>query len=217
MSNLIEHVEASLVKTNNYESKVDNYILQLDGMSGKKTRHFYNNICSLPNARYLEIGVWKGSTTCAAMCGNQITCVAIDNWSEFDGPKNEFINNFNKYIGANNARFIESDCWSIDATSLGTFNIYMYDGNHAETSHFMALNHYLPALDNEFIYIIDDWNWKNVRDGTLNSISKNNLNILYQKEIFTTHDNSHPSHWGPGGAGKLGDWHNGICIFVLQK
>ena len=28
----------------------------MEGMSGKKPRHFYNNVCSMNDARYLEIG-----------------------------------------------------------------------------------------------------------------------------------------------------------------
>lgn len=31
------------------------------------------------------------------MCNNKMTCIAIDNWSEFGGPKNEFFENFNKF------------------------------------------------------------------------------------------------------------------------
>lgn len=32
----------------------------MDGMSGIKTRHFYNNLLNYYDARYLEIGTWKG-------------------------------------------------------------------------------------------------------------------------------------------------------------
>jgi hypothetical protein len=160
----------------------------------------------MEGARYLEIGSWKGSTISAAMCGNSMTCVAIDNWSEFGGPKNVFMANFDKFKGDNNATFIEKNCWDVDVSGLGKFNIYMYDGNHTETSHYEALNHYLPCLDDEFIYLVDDWNWKNVRNGTLNSIKDNNWEILYQKTIRTKGNPKKPyrSHW-----------HNGISIFVL--
>jgi hypothetical protein len=202
---LIKHIENSLEKTNNYNSKITKEILNIHGMSGKKTRHFYNNICSMDDSRYLEIGTWKGSSLCSAMCNNKITCTAIDNWSEFGGPKKEFLKNFNKFKGENNATFIEKNCWSVDVTKLGKFNIYMYDGNHKRISHFKALNRYLPCLDNEFIYLVDDWNCKRVRDGTLKSIKKNNLEILYQKEIYTPSNNC------------ANDWHNGISIFVLKK
>ena len=88
----------------------------------------------------------------------------------------------------------------------------MYDGDHKEKSHFEALNHYLPCLENEFIYMIDDWNWEGVRNGTINSIKDNNCEILYQKEIRTTHDNTHAKIFG-----QNSDWHNGISIFVLKK
>ena len=205
MNSLIQNIEDSLKKTDNYESKITDEILKMDGMSGKKTRHFYNNICSMNDTRYLEIGTWKGSSICSAMCNNKMTCTAIDNWSEFGGPKDEFIINFNKYKGENNATFIEKDCWNIDVNLLGKFNIYMYDGNHTETSHFQALNYYLSCLDNEFIYLVDDWNNEIIRNGTLNSIKHKNLEILYQKEIYTE-SNSH-----------LNDWHNGISIFVLKQ
>ena len=133
------------------------------------------------NARYLEIGTWKGSSICSAMCNNKMTCLAIDNCSEFGGPKTEFLENFNKFKGNNNDTFIEKKCWDIDVNTIGKFNIYMFDGNHTENSHYQALTNYLPCLDDEFIYLVDDWNWSEVRDGTLNSIKDNNCNILYQK------------------------------------
>ena len=205
MSTLIEHIKKCLNLTDQFKSKITTGILNIDGMSGKKTRHFYNNICSMKEARYLEIGTWKGSSLCSAMCNNKITCVGIDNWCEFGGPKNEFLNNFNKFKGENNATFIEKNCWDIDVSKLGKFNIYMYDGNHTETSSFQALNHYLPCLDDEFIYLVDDWNYPPCRTGTISSIKDNKLEILYQKEIFTPSNNNQ------------NDWHNGICIFVLKK
>jgi len=208
MVELIKHVEECLKKTNNYNSNITDEILLIPGMSGKKTRHFYNNLCSMEKARYLEIGCWQGSSICSAMCNNNMKCVAIDNWSEFGGPKDNFMINFNKFIGKNDATFIEKNCWDVEPSTIGNFNIYMYDGNHTETSHFQALNHFLTCLDDEFIYLVDDWNVTDVRNGTNNSIKSNNLDILYKKEIFTQAKN---------GMGHNYEWWNGICIFVLKK
>jgi len=213
MSLLIKHVEHSLSNTNKYISKITDEILTcrslfaLRGMSGRKTRHFYNNLCSMDDARYLEIGTWKGSSLCSAMCNNNMTCVAIDNWSQFGGPKKEFLKNFNKFKGNNNATFIEKNCWDIDVSTIGKFNIYMYDGDHTEISSYQAINHYLSCLDDEFIYLVDDWNQERVRNGTLKSIKDNNCKILYQKEIFTNAKNS---------KGRGFPWWNGISIFVLH-
>ena len=208
MSYLIEHILLSLKKTDEYKSKITDEILKLEGMTERKTRHFYNNLCSMEDTRYLEIGTWKGSSVCAAMCNNRMKCVVIDNWSEFGGPKDEFTVNFTKFKGDNDALFIEKDCWDIDVTTIGKFNIYMYDGNHDEENHYKALNHYLGCLDDDFIYLVDDWNLSDVRNGTIKAIHDNNLTKLYQKDIYT------PAVRG-GGWGY--DWWNGIGIFVLRK
>ena len=106
-SELKQHVEYAFEKAEKNESKITEGILNMDGMSGKKTRHFYNNLLNKVDARYLEIGTWKGSSVCSAMCGNKGKVICIDNWSEFGGPKDEFLTNFNLYKGENDARFIE--------------------------------------------------------------------------------------------------------------
>jgi hypothetical protein len=50
----------------------------------------------------------------------------------------------------------------------------MYDGNHTNYSCYKALLHYYICLDDVFIFIVDDWYWKDVRDITFNSIKKLN-------------------------------------------
>lgn len=234
MSIYIKHIETALQNAENYISNIDNEILEMEGMSGIKTRHFYNNICSMQDSRYLEIGTWKGSSFCSAMSNNKMTCLSIDNWAKFSGEgaeklkeylpdaaysvKEIFLKNYNKYKGENKATFIENDCWEVDLNLLGKYNIYMYDGEHSETSHYKALNYYISCLDNEFIYLVDDWNWESVKQGTHNSIKENSCNIIYKKEIITN-NGKHPE-WGKGNgdrAGKDGNWHNGLAIFILKK
>jgi hypothetical protein len=210
---LRQHVETSFTNAFLEKSKITDEILNMEGMSGKKTRHFYNNLLAIDNAVYLEIGTWKGSSVCSAMCGNKATVVCIDNWSEFGGPKDEFLVNFNKYIGENNAKFLEQDCYTVDCSKLPKFNIYMYDGNHTHNSHYMALSHYYNCLDDMFIFIVDDWNWENVRNGTYKSFKDLDLVVLYEREIKTTDDNSHPIV----GSEKQQQWHNGIYVAILSK
>jgi hypothetical protein len=205
----IDHVNNALDNALQNTSKITNDVLAIDGMSGTKTRHLYNNLLTLPDARYLEIGTYKGSTVSAAMCNNQASVVCIDNWSEFGVNLHEFLVNFNKFKGDNNATFIEKDCWNVDPTQLIKFNIYMYDGNHEENSHYKALSHYMPCLDNMFIYIVDDWNWSYVRNGTTNAIRDLNLKVHHQREIIVSEA---PNVW-PDRQG----WWNGIAIFVLEK
>jgi len=207
-----ELIDNAFTHATNEISKITYDIICMEGMSGIKTRHFYNNLLNFEDARYLEIGTWKGSSVCSAMCGNNANVVCIDNWSEFGGPKEEFLINFEKFKGYNNASFIENDCFQVDITSLPKFNIYMYDGNHTNESHYKALLHYYDCLDDVFIFIVDDWNWEYVRDGTRNSINKLNLKVLYEKEIRLTWDNSHTEH-----SYGYQTWWNGIYVAILQK
>jgi len=212
MTDYTSHIETALEKAEEANSKISNDILALDGMTGAKTRHFYNNLLDISGARYLEIGTWKGSSVCSAMFNNESKVICIDNWTQFGGPRSEFLANFEKFRGKNDARFIESDCWSVPLDSIGKFNIFLFDGDHTEYSHFKALLHYTPVMDDIFIYIVDDWNWDMVRIGTNRAIETIGLKILYEKEIRTSWDNTVPTK-----EECAKGWWNGLYIAVLQK
>ena len=198
-------------------SKLTPEVLAMEGMSGKMTRHFYNNLLTLPGARYLEIGTWKGSTVCSAMCGNQASVVCVDNWALFDGPKNEFLANFNRHKGENNAHFVEGDSFAKSTVQKikarqNSFNIYLYDGCHKRESHAKALTHLITLMDGTFIFVVDDWNWSYVRQGTYDAIKALRLRILHKREIILTQNDKHTE---PNLA--LATWWNGIGVFVLAK
>jgi hypothetical protein len=205
-------IHLSFKKAENHDSKITESIQNIQGMSGLMTRHFYNNLLETEDARYLEIGTWKGSSVCSAMCGNKAMVVCIDNWSEFGGPKKEFLNNFNKFKGENDASFIENDCYKVDVSLLPKFNIYMYDGNHTNESHYKALSHYYSCLDDVFIYIVDDWNCKGVREGTEQAIQELGLTVVYDRSIRLTWDDTHTPI-------PLANqtWWNGIYVAIIQK
>lgn len=209
---LKQHIIISFQNAEEEKSKITDDIIGLEGMTGTLTRHFYNNLLNMPDARYLEIGTWKGSSVCSAMCGNTAKVVCIDNWAEFGGPKEEFLAKFNTYKGSNDATFIEADCFKVDVSTLPKFNIYLYDGEHSEESHYKALTHYYDCLDDMFIFIVDDWNWKAVREGTFNSLKKLNLSVIFEKEIRLTYDDTHtPENYA------VQSWWNGIYVAILQK
>ena len=183
-------------------------------MSGIKSRHFFNNLCSNYDVRYLEIGSFHGSTFSSALYKNKITAISIDNWSEFGDqkPKEHFLNNLQKYIGNNDVKYIEEDCWKVDIKTLPKFNIYFYDGHHSEEAQFKALDYYKDSLDEQFILIIDDWNWEQVRRGTYYGLEKNNMKIVYEYQLYTDTSNNHGFY-----AFKNSYWHNGLVVFVIQK
>jgi Methyltransferase domain len=189
-------------------------IYAIQGMSGKKYRFFINRLIgTLPDARYLEVGSWAGSTLCSAIHGNRVRAVAIDNWSEFGGPKDVFLAHLRlfKRPGAD-VTFIEADFRNVDYRTLGPFNVYLFDGPHEEKDQYDGLSLALPALDNRFVFIVDDWNWDRVRRGTFAAIEACGLTMAFSAEIRTTVDNTHPQQ-----AFGQSDWHNGYFIAVLDK
>ncbi len=209
----ISHVEQSFEKAFRNESKINDEIMELDGMTGTKTRHFYNNVLSMADARYLEIGVWAGSSSCAAMFGNKAYCVFMDDWSGFGGPKDKFMENFNKFKGENNAEFIEADCFNHQEDFGTKFNIYLFDGDHSESSQCRAITDYIKWMDDVFIFICDDWNWSEVRNGTKKGFKDNNLEVIWEKEVRLTDDDTFTKDQE---LAKSNFW-NGIACFVIKK
>ena len=94
---LSRNIKEAFGKALNSESEIDPDVLTMVGMSGGKYRHFINNLIrGLPNPSYLEVGCWTGSTLCSAISRN-VRATGIDNWSEFGGPKDQFLANVKKY------------------------------------------------------------------------------------------------------------------------
>jgi hypothetical protein len=196
------------------QGKLDDDVLNIDGMSGKKYRVFINNLISLvQNPRYLEVGSWTGSTLCSAIHKNALTAVAIDNWSQYGGPVSTFFSNISRHCSPDTKlSVISKDFRTVAFEALGRFNVYLFDGPHEYADQYDGLAMALNCLDNEFIYIVDDWNWEQVRTGTSHAIANLNLEIVHSIEIRTTADGSHPKV-----RGKDSDWHNGYFISLLRK
>jgi hypothetical protein len=196
------------------EGKLSPELLSIDGMSGKKYRMLINNLIeSIADARYLEIGVWQGSTLCSAIYKNKVRALAIDNWTQFGGPCDRFYNHLALFKGPEaKVSFLETDFRVVDFPSIGKFNVYFFDGPHHPIDQRDGVLLAQPALDDQFIMIVDDWNWPQVRDGTLQGIAEAGLQLDHVVEIRTTLDNTAPPLTGPAS-----DWHNGYFIAACSK
>ncbi len=208
---LISHVKNSIRHGNLRLSSLKNSgVLNIQGMSSGKVRHFLNSLCTLPGGVYLEIGTWKGSTFISALKNNQNflkDAIAIDDWSQFEGPKTEFFNNCKAYLSDNKYRFYSHDSFSIkiDEIFSDPVNIYFYDGDHSVLSQEMAFTYYDDVFDDVFIAVVDDWNWDCVREGTFNAFNKLGYEIIFQQNM--------PAKF----AGDNEQWWNGLYIAVIKK
>lgn len=197
------------------ESKLPEWVLDIEGMSGKCYRHFINNLSSrIKDCRYLEIGAWKGSTSASCGYGNQgISMDIVDNWSQFN-PKGNVKEIFEKNISRmkkdSGVEKISIHNEDYKTVNLGEkkFNLYFFDGPHKLKDQYDAINIFLDKMEEEFIFIVDDWNWPMVSMGTDYAIKKNNLLIKKSIEIITTESKQRYAK---------SSFHNGYAFFILQK
>ncbi len=110
----------------------------------------------MEDCRYLEIGVWKGSSLCAAMWKNEITCLAIDNWSEFGGPKSRFLYNFNKFKGNNNANINLNATPQHQPNQMNNNN--QYNNYNNQYNNYNNYNNYNYNADNSMNNFINNIN-----------------------------------------------------------
>jgi hypothetical protein len=195
------------------QHKLSDFVRWIPGMSGYKYRYLINNLIeTVDDARYLEIGSWKGSTACSAMYGNTCKVVCVDNWSEFflgSHAKADFHTNTESVVTDKiDFQFIENDFRNLDHSTLGKFNVYLFDGPHAEQDQYDGLALMLDVLDDTFTLIVDDWNdVDRVQAGTKRAIAEFGLEVVAKIEIL--YNSPIDCERSP--------WHNGYFIGVVKK
>lgn len=204
--NYSDYIDDCINKTLNGHSKLNEKAITMQGMSSFNVRNLLNLLLEIPNAKYLEIGVWKGSTFYSALYKNNPSyALAIDNWSQFKGSFNFFSQTISdlecKYNVLNKNSFLVD----VNNEIKQKINIYFYDGNHSKESQALAITHYINAMEDEFIYICDDWNSVGVPEGTLEAIQKTNLSIEKSWTLEADY------------AGDVKKWWNGLWIAHLKK
>ena len=228
---ITKHIKEAFKDADQNKSKVSDHTLNLNGMCGAKTLHLYNNLCNMPSTNYLEIGMYKGKTFCAAAENNEGIFIGMDNWSQFDGApaKNECVQNINFGRGQNASidnemHWIESDCWDHRVTEFLTekvedfpgkaFNVYMFDGPHEVYHHEDALTKYIDLMADEFIFIVDDFErgkeiLEPAKEGTERAIEKLGLEVVY-------HESRMGGDMNPDKPLRT-DWWDGVGVYFLRK
>jgi hypothetical protein len=207
-------LEQSFLSAMEYDTKLSEQVLNMPGMSGKKYRTLINRLIEkTSDARYLEIGSWKGSTACSAMYGNTVNLICIDNFTFTDSNGgfhiDELVDNINNVITDDiEVNIFDIDFRKVDYSAIGKFNVYFYDGPHDEKDQYDGVVLVQPALDDTFTLIVDDWNGPEVQRGTFNAIKNLNLEILCSIEIKVI---------DPTESNEFSDWHFGYFISVLKK
>lgn len=203
----IARVELAIERAVGGHTKLTSKQLLLEGMSSSRNRILLNEIVKAGD-RYLEIGVWRGSTFVAACYRNDpLYAVSIDNFSQFSGDRQIFVDN----IMSSNIEdwtHINNDCFALipeEKSFITNMNVYFYDGDHREEDQYQALTYYYECLADEFIFICDDWNHEPAKVGTRLAIAELNLTIHREWELLSRTN------------GDRDMWWNGLYIAVCEK
>jgi len=208
----IEHIESAFSAAQRCQSKLTDQVLAIDGMCGRYTRHFYNNLCGFEGCRFLEIGSYHGASACAAIYQDDVTAVCIDNWSQFLGTRRSFNDAIRRFGGRSTVEVFEHDCFDVDTSRMGPFDVYLYDGNHSEADQYRALQRFESTLADYAVVVIDDWSRPDVRKGTQAAIRDLGLDVRYEKEIVPASGESADEDREAGAR----RWWNGMYAMLIR-
>jgi hypothetical protein len=205
---MIAHVKQSIERAERFESNLPPDTLPLTGYSGRVGRHFLNNLASVFTP-YVEVGCYRGSTLICAAYDNPGLVIGVDNFTDETKPgqymvdtRRALLDNLRLYSDRARPSIIDAPCWDV---RLSGFACCFFDGAHTEQDHADAVTKLSPWFADQFVFVVDDFNRKNVRDGTDRGIEAAKLRVQF--------------YWHKGD-GKTDDptgWWNGFGVYVLQK
>lgn len=211
---LIAHVKQAIEKASAHASWIDASILDLNGFSTGVQRRLVNNLVHLPKADpvYLECGLWKGSSFCAAINNSPtLHAYGVEDFSQpfaQNNVKEELEANVERYkSGARSVTVFNADCFKLDLDKIDRpVDVFYFDGEHSYESQFNALRYYLYAMADLFVFMVDDFQWVPVSTGTRDSLESLKDSVTVEQEWIL-------SDGVPDGP----NYHNGVAVFVISK
>jgi hypothetical protein len=172
-------------------------LLDIPRMSSFAIAAIINKAVSLmrDDLSFVNVGVWNGFTFLSGMLDNPgKTCVGVDNFSQFHGPRKAFLKRFNKYKGPAHS-FYDMDYRDyFRNVHHGMIGAYLYDGEHSYNNQFQGLRVAEHFFADGCLVFVDDTNWSEPKSATLDFISQSakRYEILLDEG---TCQNRHPTFW----------------------
>jgi len=204
-----EHIDKSIEKALRRESNLTPELLNIRGFSTQTMRHFFNNLCNIKGT-YLECGLFCGGTFCSSF-NPELTSIGVEDYSQ-DFSVSTVKEELNKNVEANSNRgyitkIYYEDCFKINLEKFNKgIDIFFFDAEHSEQSQAKALPYFLDNMEDTFCFLVDDYNWDTVREGTKRGLRELKDKINIESEwVLGEGFHDHPI------------WHNGLAIFLINK
>ena len=196
----------------------------VEGLTSPRVRHFLNNLCSQEGAVYLEVGVYAGSTFCAAVQNNDmVAAYANDNWSQpnlqharddmdlalENVTVDTFVKNLQENITTDSLDF-DIKVLNGDSSQLGKkdfeqdVNVIFYDGDNDQLKMIEFYTQMLTFTQDVFTLVVDDANVEKNVEVTKQFIEYNGLKVLYERELLNDQED-------------INMWWNGLYVVVVSK
>jgi len=200
---VIEHVKNAFAAVEAGTSKLDEAVLKMNGITGRKTRMLYNNLANTVGPTVvLDVGAGNGSSTAAFINNNEnVNVCVVDDWS-LHGNFGEFSEN----VKSSNVTNIVNSPETVDVSVLPKVNIMLYDSFYENGATERMIKKLSSVLTDVCVLIVDDWNWPIIQQQTRDAMVQITHDIIYEKTVTTDYDaEAATSYW------------NGIGVFVLLK
>jgi len=148
-----------------------------------------------PDSCFVNVGVWHGFTFLAGIKNNPgKICIGIDNFTQFGGPRKQFLGRFRKYKSTNHHFYDVHYKQYFTNMHTGKIGFYIYDGDHDYDNQLNGLRLAEPFFSQNCIIFVDDTNEEEPRQATLDFVAKSphQYQILLSKETLF---NGHPTLW----------------------
>ena len=145
--------------------------------------------------------MWEGFSFFAGLMGNDDKkCIGIDNFSEFNEPRERFLKHFNFYKSDSHFFYDMDYGQYFEKVHKLPIGFYLYDGSHKYEDQLKGLQCAEPFFEKNCIVMIDDTNLKAngepraPRRATLDFVKQSRFSykVLLDK---TTRFNGHPTWW----------------------
>ncbi len=153
-------------------------------------------VAAMPEgAAFVNVGAWHGFTFLSGIVNNpDRRCVCVDNFSQFGGPREEFLARFHAFKSDRHT-FHEMDYEEYFATiHQGLIGCYIYDGEHSYRNQLRGLEVAEPFFTPGCVVLVDDTNLDDARQATYDFVARRpgQYELLLEKR---TRSNQHPTFW----------------------
>jgi len=133
-----------------------------------------------PDEAYLEVGTFKGRSTCAAaLDASGGSFYAVEAFTEFGmvagSARAELRGALDRWAPGGRVHLLDGDCFDLLARRHALdlpVGVYFYDGAHTGLAHYLALGVAEPLLADEALVLVDDATWPMVADATARYLAR---------------------------------------------